>query len=157
MAPGHSIRQPPSAQAWKPFVLQRPNAATNASCAASGATGHERAPNDGKPGKADETTSPHPLPHDHQQEATSAIPQPPGHPRATPRQPPLNDSKISHACTKPELHVKHQAQRTHLTRAHKNPPLPPPSLQLSFFWSPCIYLHGFVPTAEEFKEVAFRL
>ena len=88
-------------QRKQPSTCKRPpNAATNASCAASGATGHERAPNDGKLDKADETNSLHPLPHGYQQEATSTIPQQPGHPQATPRQPPLNDSKISTACTK---------------------------------------------------------
>ena len=38
--------------------------------------------------------------HGHQHKATSTIPQPLGCPRATPRQPPLNDFKLSPACTK---------------------------------------------------------
>ena len=63
------------------------------------ATGHERAPTMASPtGRRDQLASS--STHGHQQEATSTIPQRPGHSRATPRQPPLNDSQISTACTK---------------------------------------------------------
>ena len=78
-------------QRKQPSAYKRlPNAAATASYAA----------NDGKPGKADETSSPYRLPHAHQQEATSTIQQPPCCPRVTSRQPPLNDFKLSPACTK---------------------------------------------------------
>ena len=90
MAPGHSTRQPLSAQALKPFVLELTKAATAAFRATSGATGHKR-------GNA---TPPHLRPHGLQLETPSASPPPPvaGSPRATPRRPPPSDFKLSPAC-----------------------------------------------------------
>ena len=80
------------------FRTRAPQGSNSCFLCGSEATGHERAPSDGRHGKAGETSSLHLLPHGLQQETPSASPKPPGSLRATPLRPPPNDFKPSPAC-----------------------------------------------------------